>query len=133
MKKNRTKLLSHFLSFVFLFALMSLSVAYAQNTGNTLGGATPTIKNPLATDDLEGLLKKVLNIVTVFGSLVVVFFIIYSGFKFVTAQGDTNKIKEAREMFYATVIGAAILLGANLIATVVLETVKATTGLKIKQ
>jgi hypothetical protein len=46
----------------------------------------------------------------------------------VTARGDPGKIEEAKKTFYATVIGGAILLGADIIANIVVNTVKTTTG-----
>jgi hypothetical protein len=59
---------------------------------------------------------------------VVVFFIIYSGYKFVTARGNQAEVTKAKDIFFATVIGGAILLGADVIATVVVNTVKTTVG-----
>jgi hypothetical protein len=127
---------------IFAYALMTLlflptlsSVVIAADPPAGAGGAGPsaavTIENPLGNITLETLLEKIMDIVTIFGSIVVVFFIIYSGFKFVTARGNEGEITKAKEMFYATIIGAAILLGANVIAKVVVGTVESTTGLDI--
>lgn len=92
--------------------------------------ATPTIQNPLGVNNtsVEKILLKVMNIVATIGAIVVVFFIIYSGFNFVTAGGDEGKVTKAKEMFFATVIGGAILLGADVIANIVVQTVYTTVG-----
>jgi hypothetical protein len=71
-----------------------------------------------------------MNLVATVGAIIVVFFIIYSGYKFVTAgDSDTDRTK-AKNIFYATIIGGAILLGADVIANVVVQTVKDATGAK---
>ena len=40
--------------------------------------------------------------------------IIWAGFTFILAQGDPNKVKEARSRLWWTLIGTAILFGASL-------------------
>ncbi len=92
------------------------------------GGSGATIQNPLKSSDLKVLLVNFMNLVAVVGGIVVVFFIIYSGFKLVMAKGNPGKITEAQNMLLGTVIGGAILLGADIIANVVVNTVKATVG-----
>lgn len=90
------------------------------------GGGTTTVGlvNPLgATTDLSALILKIVEGVAQIGYYVVVLFIIYSGFKFVTARGNDTKLKEAKQTFLFTVIGAAILLGATLLAKVIDGTV----------
>lgn len=80
--------------------------------------------NPLgSTTDLSALILKIVEGIAQIGYYLVVLFIIYSGFKFVTARGDVKKLGEAKQMFLYTVIGAAILLGATLLAKVIQGTV----------
>ena len=82
------------------------------------------ICNPLGnTRDLGALILQVVEGIAQIGYYVVVLFVIYSGFKFVTARGDVKKLGEAKQTFLFTVIGAAILLGATLIAKVIDGTV----------
>jgi lysylphosphatidylglycerol synthetase-like protein (DUF2156 family) len=91
-------------------------------------GPGPTIDNPLGSDDVNVLLGKIMKLVATVGGIVVVFFIIYSGYKFVTARGNEAEVSKAKDIFYATIIGAAILLGAGIIAQIVVNTVKETAG-----
>ncbi len=80
--------------------------------------------NPLgSTTELSALILKIVDGIAQVGYYVVVLFIIYSGFKFVTARGDVKKLGEAKQTFLFTVIGAAILLGATLFANVIKGTV----------
>ena len=69
-----------------------------------------------------------MDLVAKVGAIIVVFFIIYSGYKFVTARGNESEVTKAKEIFYATIIGGAILLGADVIANVVINTVNTTVG-----
>jgi len=46
-------------------------------------------------------------------------FIIYAGFLFVSANGDEKKITTARQTFYWSFVGGAILLGSVLIARLI--------------
>ena len=97
------------------------------------GSGSATIRNPLGDNNtsVSDLLIKIMNLVATVGAVVVVFFIIYSGFKFVTARGNESEVTKAKEIFFATIIGGAILLGADVIANVVVNTVNATVGKKV--
>ncbi len=116
MKKNYKKYLP---SIVSLFLLLVPVILFAADT---------TINNPLKSNDVRGIVGSLMDLVAKVGGVVVVFFIIYSGFKFVMAQGNESEVSKAKDMFYATIIGGAILLGADVIANVVIGTVKVTTG-----
>jgi predicted transporter len=84
------------------------------------------LKNPLGdtVTSLQGFLEAVLNnIVLPIGSIIIVLFIIYSGFLFVTARGNEDQIEKAKHTLLYVVIGAAILLGAVAISTAISGTV----------
>ncbi len=115
------KYLPHLIATIFLFVPF---IVLAQ-----AGPSGPTIQNPLGAGNtsVEAVIQKIMSIVAVLGGIVVVFFIIYSGFKFVTAGDSDSDRTKAKDTFFATIIGAAILLGAGIIATIVVNTVN---GLK---
>lgn len=109
-------------SLALLALLMVPAVLNAEGDGSDPSG----IVNPLTCsgcDDLAGLLIAIVGEVVKVGFYIVVFFIIYAGFLFVTARGDTTKLEKAKTTFLYTVIGAAILLGATVLATVIKNTV----------
>jgi len=114
-KFNYKKLLAFILPSLLFIPLLLL----ADSSG-------ATIQNPLGSknSDVKSVLGLIMNIVSLIGGIVVAFFIIFSGFKFVMAKGNPGELEKAKEMFYATVIGAAILLGAGIIAQVVVNTVE---------
>jgi heme/copper-type cytochrome/quinol oxidase subunit 2 len=87
-----------------------------------------TLSNPLKAKNLQEFLGQILEFVIRIGTVVVVLMIVYVGFKFVTAQGNDSKISEAKEMLLWTVVGALILLGAQVIASGISATVNALKG-----
>lgn len=109
----------------------SLSSPAAGNSSVNTAGADCTgnkcqFENPLGqSGSLEVFLNKLLDVIILIGSIVVVLSIIMAGLKYVTAQGDEGKISDAHKQLTWTVIGAAILLGAKVIAMIVQNTVKA--------
>ena len=115
---NRLKNITLFL-FVFLTFVLPI-FAFAD-----LGGDPSTLPSPLVTniDSVSEFVEAILtNIVLPIGAVVVVFFIIYSGYLFVKAGGNEDKITHAKHTFLYVLIGAAILLGAWAIAKAVQTT-----------
>ena len=106
-------------SFLLLFPLYKINAEDVIVTGK--------LKNPLGTTDtVPALITKILtDIVNPIGAVVIVFFIIYAGFLFVKAQGNAEKIEEAKKILFYVVIGAAVILGANLIAVAIQGTIGA--------
>jgi len=99
------------------YLLVLLSVIIPQIVFGQPGqpGTPPgKLANPLkGADSLFDLVNVVLNQVVIpIGSIIIVFFIIYSGFLFVTARGNETKISHAKETLLWVVVGAAILLGS---------------------
>ncbi|PIR68970.1 hypothetical protein COX93_03400 [Candidatus Nomurabacteria bacterium CG_4_10_14_0_2_um_filter_30_12] len=108
--------LNKFLLGAFIFILPIISLAEDK----------VTIENPLgSTNTLIGLVKKILEGAVKIGMPVIVLAIIYSGFLFVAAQGNSEKLNEAKRSLIYTLIGAAILLGSWTIAQLIADTVKA--------
>jgi Na+/proline symporter len=95
------------------------------------GPAAPVIKNvelenPLNNiNSIEDLLEAILYIFMTLMIPVIVFFIIYAGFKYVTAQGNASKVEEANRALLYAVIGGVLILGAVAIAGIIQSTVSA--------
>ena len=90
--------------------------------------STKEICNPLKAKNIYCFVKDLMDIVTKIGFVVVVFFIIYSGFLFVTARGNEKKLEDAKNAFMYTIIGAALVLGAWVLANAVAGTIAKITG-----
>ena len=127
LKKNLHKII--LAMFVFIWPVVS----FAQNGTNPPSpgnGTNPpvggiTIANPLSSKTLIELIQKILEGVIKIGMPIVVLAIIYCGFLFVSAQGNPEKLGEAKRALLYTLIGAAILLGSWAIALLITSTVKA--------
>lgn len=142
--KSSLRQLSFLLLIPVVFVLLPLASVYAATTGSTpttppaVTGSTPTtppssvggtigsitLANPLKVDSIEKLLQLILDIILIFATPIIVFFIIYSGFLFVTAQGNDAQLTKAKTALLWTVIGGVIVLGANVLLDVLVATVK---------
>lgn len=79
--------------------------------------------NPLKnTESIQALVAKLLEFVVKVGTIIAVFAIIWVGFLFISAQGNSEKISEARKALLWTIIGAVILIGAQVLSEVICNT-----------
>ncbi len=95
------------------------------NQPNAKSDCTTQLCNPLLAQygSLCDVLNGIILLVTQIGAVIAVLLIIWTGFKFITAQGNSDKLREAKKAFYTTLLGTAILLGASGIASIVVKTV----------
>ena len=80
--------------------------------------------NPIKFPNLTSFLLAIVNVAIQYGAILIVFFVVFAGFKFVTAQGNSEKISEARKMLTWVVVGAFVLLGVYVIRAAVCGTIK---------
>lgn len=83
------------------------------------------IANPLQSTTITGFLINIIEVLLVFAVPIIVFFIIFAGFKFVTARGNESEITVAKTALTWAVVGGVIILAARLIITVIQRTVSA--------
>ncbi|OGG66220.1 hypothetical protein A3I99_00530 [Candidatus Kaiserbacteria bacterium RIFCSPLOWO2_02_FULL_45_11b] len=95
--------------------LASVSVALAQGAQ----GQVVTLANPLRVNTITELLAAILNIVIVLAVPIIVFFIIYAGFLYVTAKGNAQQIEQATRSLTYAIIGGVLVLGAVAIAEII--------------
>lgn len=81
------------------------------------------LENPTKVPTLYDFIKEVLTIVVKIGIPVATVFIIWSGFLFLTAQGDEAQLTKAKHSFVWACVGTAVLLGAWLLATAIKGTI----------
>ena len=79
--------------------------------------------NHIKYNNLMDFLLEILTIVVRYGVLLIVFFLVFAGFKFVTAQGNTEKISEAKKQLVWIVVGAFVLLGVYVIRAAICGTI----------
>lgn len=85
------------------------------------GKICPTVSAGSIPDLIKNILQGALTI----GIPVIALAIIYCGFLFVFARGNSEKLGKAKDALLYTLIGAAILLGSWAIATMIQSTVTA--------
>lgn len=82
------------------------------------------ITNPISSNSFADLIKRIAQEIRPIAITFSVVFIIYSGFLFVTASENQEKLKSAKTTFTWTIVGTAIVVGASLLAEVVINTIK---------
>ncbi|HVT75026.1 MAG TPA: hypothetical protein VHD69_01235 [Candidatus Paceibacterota bacterium] len=90
--------------------------------GNSTNGVATMnyIPNPLeGVNSISDLIYKIVKVVVDLSYVVIAFFLLLSGFKFVTAQGNDKKLDEAKSTFFYTIIGAALVIGSQVIVSII--------------
>lgn len=139
---NKIKLL---LTSIFAAAFMFVpAVAFAQTSSSSSTGATPNINGGLcagangtvdpnaascnvdsqaATDNVQNLVTKVLNIFSWIVGVVSVIMIIFGGFKYITSGGDAGGVTGAKNTILYAIVGLVIVALAQVIVRFVIGTV----------
>lgn len=82
------------------------------------------LKNPLASKSVSEVMLSFFKILVELGAVVVTLAIIYAGFLFVMARGNPEELKKAKSTLFWTITGALVLLGAQVIASIIENTIK---------
>lgn len=90
---------------------------------NNGSGNTVALQNPLAADNILELFQTIIDIALVFAIPLIVFFIIYAGFMYVTARGNQGTIEKAHKALLYALVGGLLILGANVLIQVIQGTV----------
>lgn len=94
------------------------------NQANTISDSDK-LQNPLAgVDTIPQFIAKIIDIVVKIATPILVLFFIYTGFLFIKAQGSEEGLKHAKDTLLYGVIGAAIILGAWVLAEAIQGTIE---------
>ncbi len=122
------KFVPHLFAFLIVFSI-GVTLVSAQSGGRT-GTNSGSIPNPFNCGGAGGDCNLFMFINTIvdkvlipIGGVLVILSFIYSGFMYVMAQGKPGDIEKANRALLYTAIGAAILLGAKVLTTVIENTV----------
>lgn len=113
MKKNITKS-------IIGITLFFLPVFYAH-------AVAPTIiefQNPIKSDSVAEVMVSFFGILVQIGAVAVTLAIVYAGFLFVVAKGNPEQLNKAKTTLFWTIIGALILLGSQIIASIIENSIK---------
>jgi hypothetical protein len=98
--------------------------ATADGGGVRSAGESSQLKNPLKSKSIEEFILKIIDVLLVFALPIIILYIMYAGYLFVTAQGDSGQISTARSALLWAVVGGVIVLGAKVIVAVIQGTIK---------
>ncbi|MDQ5958115.1 MAG: hypothetical protein QG665_464 [Patescibacteria group bacterium] len=110
--------------FAFLLPLVFFSAPCLLIAAGSDDDQSITIENPLNISTIQEFVARVLDIVVTISMPFLVVMFIYSGFLFVWARGDKAGLQRAKDIFFYTVIGAALVLGAFVLARAIDATIK---------
>jgi hypothetical protein len=116
------------LAHIYILVIAVLSYAYRANAaGNgTASGCEPgRLCNPLQSGSIQELLLKIIDVLLIFAQPLIILYIMYAGYLFVTAQGNGEQVTKARGALMYAIIGGVLVLGARLILGVVQGTIAA--------
>jgi len=106
---------------ILTFALLFLpSLASAQNVNDWGYNELATGNIALGTRDLRSTISGVINIILGFLGVLTTLIILLGGFKWMTSQGNSEKVDEAKKLIGAGVVGLVIVLTSYAISRFVL-------------
>lgn len=79
--------------------------------------------NPLRFESIGAFLMGAVQAFATIAGVIGVMGILYSGFLFVTAQGNEQKLSDAKRAFLYSVIGLGIVIGATVLAAAIQATI----------
>lgn len=82
----------------------------------------------LGSNSLTQIIQSGLTIFFSLLGIIAVLIILYAGFKWMTAQGDADKVKDAKQMIYQAVAGLIIVFAALAITNFVIGALQNATG-----
>ena len=77
--------------------------------------------------DLTVIIGRIINVLLSFLGVVFLVLVLYAGFLWMTAQGDTKKVDQAKSMITQAIIGLIIIMAAYAISSYVLSALAAVT------
>ncbi|MFA5934624.1 MAG: TrbC/VirB2 family protein [Candidatus Paceibacterota bacterium] len=101
-----------------LLSIIILSFVFIPLISSAIG-----LTDPLGGIDIKDFISKILSYIVKVGGVVATFAFIYTGFLFAFAKGNSGALEKAKSALIGTVIGMAILLGAELIGSMIMDTV----------
>lgn len=87
----------------------------------------------LGTTTLSELIKRLISLILGFLGVIAVLIILWAGFIWMTAGGETDKVDKAKKMIYAGITGLIIIFAAYAISSFVFTNLASFTGANIGQ
>lgn len=92
-------------------------------TGDTTGAKTVNLNNPLGSADVPTLIGRVIKgVLGIVGSLALVM-VIYGGFTWMLAAGNSEKVKKGRDIIVWAAIGLVVIFTSYALVSFVIKTI----------
>ncbi len=111
-----------FIDYFRMFRLFWVSMLMCVGRMAIAQGTYPNPLQNIGVTTLPQFFAKVLDGFSLLLMPLVVIFIIYAGYLFVTAQGEESRIQKARTALWWTIIGTGVIIGARLMANILSDT-----------
>jgi len=105
--ENIFKKISWLFILFFGFLVISLPLIQVQGNGVEESGG---ISNPLDSDSFSDLISNIIDWLIIIGQSIAVIMIIWSGFLFMTSEGNEEKITKAKKSLTWALVGLLVLL-----------------------
>jgi len=86
-------------------------------------GTTIELFNPLGEKSIGDIFLAILDIIMVFGVPIILFFLVFAGFLYVTARGDAVQLQKATKALIYGILGGLIIIGARALFTIAENTI----------
>jgi hypothetical protein len=126
MKKSFARIIRY--GRITVFATLLPVVTFAQSGGSGYF-QNPTSKAGI--NDLQSFVAAFLKAVVQISLPILTLFIVYAGFKFVFARGKPEGLAEAKKNFLYVILGAILILGAWVLATLISTTASQVLGQQV--
>lgn len=126
--KKKLILLMTVMTVVLPLLTMAVTAVHAQSLSTNDLGLNDAGNIGLGNNDPKSIVVQIIRVLLGFLGLIAVIIILIGGFKWMTAQGNDDKITEARKLIQAGIIGLVIILAAFGITQWVITTVFSVTG-----
>ncbi|QQG37740.1 MAG: hypothetical protein HYS26_03900 [Candidatus Kaiserbacteria bacterium] len=93
-----------------------------------VSSAEVALKNPLNFSDIASFVAGAMKVLVMIAIPIITLFVVIAGFKFITAQGNPGELETAKRNFVYVILGALLIMGAWVLATLIAGTVRQLTG-----
>ena len=107
----------------YLTAQLSAPILFLATASTAYADAE--LQNPLnpSFSSIPAFIAGALRVLVIVALPIITLFIVVAGFMFISARGNQSKLTEAKKNFYYVMVGAVLILGAWVIATLIGGTV----------
>jgi len=115
---NKKIIIKKIISVISLTFLILPVLVFAQNPLANLNSAAPSSLKGASLPEMIG--NIIITVISLLGIIMVVY-IIYGGFLWTTAGGDSSKVQKAKDIIKNSIIGVIIVLASYLITQFVID------------